>query len=458
MDNTAGFEKTKRVLIGLVDILIFHLSIYFSFLIRYKFTIPYNYTAYKEVAIYILVIFAFLNIMFGVYIFYNKTINDMIILTIIIQALMAVVTMAMTFFARSFAFPRSIVFLGFVVSTIALSIWRVVVCQSYIKLSSNKRVMILGTEAQCRKAIFNFMNSKNKRHTITKVAFSNYYENVMNNIDEIDIIYLIDHSDMDISNKLYYEANKHDKRIFLETNFQNLKALRPNVLNIDDESILELKNFKISPESDLVKRIFDFAVSLLMLIVASPIMLVTAILVKATSPGPVFYRQVRITKDNREFDILKFRTMASNAESSSGPVLASANDARITPIGKYLRSLRIDELPQLINVLKGDMALVGPRPERPFFVKQFEEENLYYTFRHNVRAGITGYAQVYGKYASDYNSKLKFDLTYIKDYSLFFDFKILLQTIKILFDKISAKGLDEEMANKKIPENIEIYN
>src|SRR5699024_10085808 len=214
-------------------------------------------------------------------------------------------------------------------------------------------------------------------------------------------------------------ANKHDKRIFLESNFENLKSLSANILNIDDESILELSNFKISPESDLVKRMVDFVVSLIMLIAVSPILFITAILVKLTSKGPVFYKQVRITKNEKQFNILKFRTMASDAEGKSGPVLASANDTRITPIGKYLRSLRIDELPQLINVLKGDIGLVGTRPDRSFFVKQFEKENKYYKFRHYVRTGITGYAQVYGKYASNYESKLKFDLAYIKNYSLF---------------------------------------
>ena len=172
-------------------------------------------------------------------------------------------------------------------------------------------------------------------------------------------------------------------------------------------------------------------------------MAVAAILVKQSSEGPILYKQTRITKDGKEFEILKFRSMGITAEKESGPVLATSNDMRVTPVGKYLRSLRIDELPQLFNVLKGDMSIVGPRPERPFFVDQFKEENPHYYLRHNVRAGITGYAQVYGKYASDFNSKLNFDLIYIKEYSLILDLKIMLQTVKILFDKVSSRGLDE---------------
>lgn len=231
-----------------------------------------------------------------------------------------------------------------------------------------------------------------------------------------------------------------------------------NVMTIEDESILELSMFHISPEDDLLKRAGDILISVMLLILASPIMLVTALLIKATSKGPVFYKQTRITLDQREFSILKFRTMSATAEKESGPVLAQANDSRVTTVGKYLRSLRIDELPQLINVLRGDMSLVGPRPERPFFVEQFKEENPYYELRHNVRAGITGYAQVYGKYSTDFQAKLKFDLVYIKNYSLLFDIQILLQTIKILFDKVSSKGVDEASEwGDTLPDSIDIY-
>ena len=142
--------------------------------------------------------------------------------------------------------------------------------------------------------------------------------------------------------------------------------------------------------------------------------------------------------------------MSVTAEAESGPVLAAKNDARVTKVGKFIRSTRIDELPQLLNVLKGDMSLVGPRTERPFFVEQYKEQNPYYTLRHHVRAGITGYAQVYGKYSTDFNSKLNFDLLYIKNYSIPFDFKLLFQTTKILFDKVSSRGVDadEELSSQ----------
>lgn len=461
MPNSTGFKKTRKIIIGIIDIVILHLSIILSFLLRYNFTIPgRNYAAYESAAPYIIVAFIFLNILFGLYIFYDKSRPDFIYSTLIVQFFMAILIMAMTFFGRWFAFPRSIVFISFIVSTILLSIWRVLVFKVYEKVDGTKKVMVVGTEKKCKRALRNFENSKNNRHKISIAVIDNYFENVKNNMDLVDIVYLADHIEEPERIKIYDLLIRSNKKLFLSTNFENLVLVSPNIMNIEDESIIEASSFKISPEEDLIKRMIDFFFSLIMLIIASPFMLVAAILVKATSEGPVFYKQVRITKDQRKFNMLKFRTMSATAEKDSGPVLASANDSRITPVGKYLRSLRIDELPQLLNVLKGDMSLVGPRPERPFFVDQFNKENRYYYLRHNIRAGITGNAQVYGKYASDYNSKLNFDLLYIKKYSLIFDIKILLQTIKILFDKVSSQGVEEEDENivRPLPDDVKILN
>lgn len=458
MQQGLGFDRTKKVVIGLVDVFLFHISIVLSFLIRYGWEIPrYNFIAYEQAMLYLFGIFVFLNILFGVYILYNKSRTDFLYLTIITQLLMAVIIMATTFLGRWFTFPRTVIAISFIVSTIILFLWRMLVFKLYEKIDGTKKVMVVGTEDSSRKAIHNFEHSKNKRHSITKAVIGNYYENIKKHMDEVDIVYLADRIDDEEKRRIYELLIRNDKKLFLNTNFENLVLVNPNIMSIEDESVIEASNFRITPENDLVKRVIDFIISLILLLVSSPIMLIAAILVKTTSKGPVFYKQTRITKDQKEFDILKFRTMGATAEKESGPVLATANDTRVTKVGKYFRALRIDELPQMINVLKGEMALVGPRPERPFFVDQFNEQNPYYYLRHNVRAGITGYAQVYGKYATDYNSKLNFDLLYIKKYSLFMDMKIMLQTIKILFDKVSSQGLEEEVSLIEIPKEIEVF-
>lgn len=451
MKQANGFDRTKKIVIGVIDIILYHLAFVLSFLIRYEINLPTrNYEAYLSARVYILLAFVALNIMFGIYVLYNKKVMDFIYITIIIQFLMALIIMAMTFFGRWFAFPRSIVFVSFIVSSLILIIWRILVFKLYERIDGTKKVMIVGDEETSYYAVRNFENSKNSRHKVTQVVLFNHFNNVKKYMDEVDIVYLASPINESEKLKIYDLIIKNNKKLFLTTSFENLVLVNPNIMNIEDESIIEASNFSISPEDDIIKRFLDIMVSFVLLIVTSPIILVTALIVKTTSPGPVFYKQIRITKDQKEFSILKFRTMSATAEKDSGPVLASSNDARVTKVGKHLRSLRIDEIPQLFNVLKGDMSLVGPRPERPFFVEQFQKENPHYYLRHNVRAGITGYAQVYGKYATDFNSKLNFDLLYVKKYSFVLDLKILLQTIKILFDKVSSQGVEEEEEVTKI--------
>jgi len=181
-------------------------------------------------------------------------------------------------------------------------------------------------------------------------------------------------------------------------------------------------------------RAFDIVVSLTVLLVAWPVMLITAIAIRMEDGGPIFYRQTRVGRDNRPFEILKFRSMRVDAE-RDGAQWASAGDARVTRLGGFIRKLRIDELPQLINVLKGQMSFVGPRPERPEFVEELEKKIPYYRVRHRVNPGITGWAQIcypYGASDRDALEKLQYDLYYIKNYSLLLDIMILVQTAQVI--------------------------
>lgn len=457
MPKTGGFNRTLKVAIGIADIILYHLSFVFTFYIRYGERPTFNYSAYQNALPYIIIGFVLINIFSGIYTLYNKRFIDIFSITLISQVMMSVLVMAMTFFGRWFAFPRTIIFINLFISTLLLFIWRVIVLELYIKKSGTSRVMIVGKEEKCREAILNFRSSETRQYKVTSVAFDNYFENIKSQIENIDVFYLLDFRTIEEERQILSYLTLNNKRVFFGTDFGNIIRINNRIMNIDDESLIAISKFEISPENDTIKRMLDMVISLLLIIITLPIMIVTAVLIKLTSKGPILYKQVRVTKDQKEFEIYKFRSMRTDAEELSGPVLAQAEDPRITPIGKYLRSLRIDELPQLFNVLKGDMSLIGPRPERPYFVEQFKKENPYYYLRHSVRAGITGYAQVYGKYSTDFNSKLKFDLIYIKNYSLMMDIQILFQTVKILFDKVSSQGLDEEMSTEQIFEGIEIY-
>jgi sugar transferase (PEP-CTERM system associated) len=189
-----------------------------------------------------------------------------------------------------------------------------------------------------------------------------------------------------------------------------------------------------------VKRVFDIFCATLLSLLAAPIMLVTAVLIKLESAGPALYRQERVGQNGRTFSIAKFRSMRTDAEKDGKPRWASANDDRVTRVGHIIRRLRIDELPQLLNVLRGDMSLVGPRPERPFFVDQLTQEIPFYALRHSVKPGVTGWAQVrypYGATVEDSQEKLQFDLYYVKNHTLFLDLVVLMETVGVV---LTGKG------------------
>lgn len=201
------------------------------------------------------------------------------------------------------------------------------------------------------------------------------------------------------------------------------------------------------------KRLMDIILGLLGLLVFSPFMIITAIAIKVYDNGPILYKQVRLTKDGREFNVYKFRSMRVDAEKDGVARLASKGDDRITPVGKIIRAIRIDEMPQIFCILKGDMSIVGPRPERPEIAKDYENEMPEFALRLQVKAGLTGYAQVYGKYNTEPYDKLQMDLMYIARQSFVSDFKIILATIKILFLPESTEGVSSgqttAIANEK---------
>jgi exopolysaccharide biosynthesis polyprenyl glycosylphosphotransferase len=234
------------------------------------------------------------------------------------------------------------------------------------------------------------------------------------------------------------------KRVYFTPKISDIIVRSSSELDLFDTPIYYCRNLQMSPVELAIKRFFDILLSLIGIILTSPIMLVVAILIHRYDGGPVLYSQNRCTTNGKIFRIYKFRSMIVNAENPKGGArLATEHDPRITPIGRFIRATRIDEIPQFFNVLKGDMSIVGPRPERPEIVVQYEKEIPEFSFRMHVKAGLTGYAQVYGKYNTTNLDKLKLDLIYTMKASLLLDLKLILQTIKVIFQKESTEGLQE---------------
>ena len=215
------------------------------------------------------------------------------------------------------------------------------------------------------------------------------------------------------------------------------------------------REYALTVEQRIAKRLIDIICSLLLLLIASPFMLITAIAIKCYDGGPVLYKQVRCTRGAKEFMIMKFRSMRVDAEKDGVARLAAKNDSRITPVGRFIRAVRIDELPQLFNILKGDMSFIGPRPERPEIIRQYMEEMPEFAFRMKVKAGLAGYAQVYGKYNTTPYDKLKLDLSYIENYSVWLDLKLMLLTLKILIKPESTEGIESTQVTAMKNANVE---
>ncbi|MCM1133951.1 MAG: sugar transferase [Clostridium sp.] len=231
-------------------------------------------------------------------------------------------------------------------------------------------------------------------------------------------------------------------RVYVMPKIPDVMIKGADQLHLFDTPIFLTREYALTVGQRMAKRMIDLVCAFILFVIASPFMIITAICIKCYDGGPVLYKQTRCTRGGRKFEIMKFRSMRVDAEKDGVARLAARNDSRITPIGKLIRAVRIDELPQLFNILKGDMSFIGPRPERPEIIEQYVEEMPEFVFRMRVKAGLAGYAQVYGKYNTTPYDKLKLDLTYIENYSVWLDIKLMLLTLKILIKPESTEGVD----------------
>ena len=280
-----------------------------------------------------------------------------------------------------------------------------------------------------------------------------------NRMQEFDSLFVSNDLNQNARNQIISRAVELNKELYILPTLYNI-VNQYDIVNFEDTPLLRLKGFRPSRFTVVSKRAADLALSFIGLVLASPIMLLCALAIRLDSEGPVFYTQERVTLHGKIFKIYKFRTMIDDAEKFIGSVLSTENDPRITKVGRILRSTRMDELPQLFNILTGDMSIVGPRPERPKFVEEYKQTIENYEKRFLVKAGLTGLAQVYGRYDTKAADKTLYDLLYIKNYSLWQDIKLIFMTIKVMFLKESAQGVRKEpVYTAKVtptPENPEI--
>ncbi|MBQ4051258.1 MAG: sugar transferase [Oscillospiraceae bacterium] len=237
---------------------------------------------------------------------------------------------------------------------------------------------------------------------------------------------------------------KHSKVTYITPELSDIVTRHSRHVILDDVTVLESRVSGLTFEQELTKRILDVIVSGIGVLIAGPIMLIEAALIKLEDGGPVFFRQPRLTKDGKVFEVLKFRTMIVDADKEKKG-LVKEGDSRITRIGNILRKTRLDELPQFLNILKGDMSIVGPRPEQVEITERYVEVLPEFKYRLKVKAGLTGLAQIRGKYNTTPKDKLILDLIYIEQYSIWIDLKLMLQTVKVLFKSDSTEGVQGDL-------------
>lgn len=453
-----GKREGIGLLVGaLVDALLVNGGIILAFLIRFGGKLPEkNFAAYQSLWVFITIIMIGAFYISGLYDWrrsytmvntLDNTINGV---TIGVLLLFVAIYAARSRFGR---FPTTVLMISWLLNLMLVGGWRIIIM--HFREVVPKRVLVIGKgegldsilqdiksrpelgyelvgviseeeERDLEKGVKHFKSVRNIRRIVTATK-----------VDEV-IISLPPESRKDMVD-IVSQCQGTGVRFKIVPELYEIFLKETDGEDVNGLPLVEVMGAPIYGASEVIKRLIDIFVSSLVLLLLLPLILVIIVLIKIGSKGPVLFKQERVGKDGRIFSLYKFRSMTKDAEKDTGPVLAQSGDKRITRFGRVLRSIRLDEIPQLINVLKGDMSLVGPRPERPFFVEQFKKEISGYVQRLQVRPGITGLAQVHSTYEISARSKLRYDLLYVRKHSLFLDLEIILRTIGVILRRKGAR-------------------
>lgn len=318
-------------------------------------------------------------------------------------------------------------------------VWSFLFTKIYKKIYPPRRLIVVYGNKNAKFLITKMSKRTDKYNICEAISCDRSLEEIEKEIIKYEGVIITDIPG-NLRNKLVKFAFENSIRTYINPKLSDIILRGADNFTLFDTPLLLSRNNGLKFEQKFIKRFLDIVCSAIALVVASPFMIATAIAIKAYDGGPVFYAQKRLTLNGKVFRVLKFRSMIVDAE-KNGARLAGKDDDRITPVGKIIRKLRMDELPQLINIFKGDMSFVGPRPERPELAKKYEKTMPEFKYRLKVKAGLTGYAQVMGKYNTTPYDKLKMDLMYIEHQSLWEDIKILIATIRICFVPDATEGV-----------------
>lgn len=393
------------------------------------------------VALYCVLYFTFGRIYDAFLISYSRI--SEIVYSQILETLLTDCFMYIVIWIMSGSFPNILPALGALLMQLVFAVgWAVMAHRWYFAMFPSKRSAVIYDVREGMENLISDYGLDKKYDVVKTVSIDDCIANI-DMIDDMDIVFLSGIHSHERNVLIKYCVERGITAMIVPRIGDVIMSSAKNV-HLFHLPMLRLDRYNPSPEYLFIKRTIDILVSGIAAVLLSPVMLVVAIAIKKTDGGPVFYKQKRLTKDGKIYDVLKFRSMRVDAEKDGVARLSTGeNDDRITPIGRFIRKVRLDELPQVFNILAGSMSLVGPRPERPEIAAQYEAEMPEFRLRLQAKAGLTGYAQVYGKYNTTPYDKLQMDLMYIAHPSIWEDIRIMFSTVKILFMKDSTEGVAE---------------
>lgn len=363
--------------------------------------------------------------------------------TIIVDVVMYLV---MSLVARKLVNVPTLLVL-FIVQMGIIIIWAYIASYAYKKLYPPRKLVVIYSFHSATNLVRKMSVRDDQFHICEAVNVDQGMDYIKERIDFYDGAIICDISGSLRNDILKYCYDK-DKYTYVTPKLSDILIRSGENIHLFDTPLLLCRNSGLTAEERFFKRCLDIVVALIGLIATGWLMIIVAIAIKLEDGGPVFYKQRRVTMNGKEFDIIKFRSMIVDAEADGKSHPAETDDDRITKVGRFTRATRFDEMPQIFNILKGEMSIVGPRPERVEHVEQYTKDIPEFKYRLKVKAGLTGYAQIYGKYNTTSYDKLKLDLYYIENYSLRNDIRLIFQTVKVLFMKESTEGFDKQLDDK----------
>lgn len=448
MGGITRFRKILRIMTALVITSLVSFIYFFTWMRFYNPYMIYS-PLYSNGIILLILVYAVLYVMFsnlysGFKIGHFR-VSDVIYSQLTTLLIINIVTyVEVSLMDRRLLDPTEFIVMTFV-QFIVTVIWAYLANRVYYRVFKPARVLFVHGVTEISSMLDKIGRRNDKFRVTTVVSYDLGFDQIVERFIEHDAVFLFD-IDSEFRNKLFKECYRLNIPVYITPKITDVIISASDWIHLFDTPLFLSNNTTISFEQLLLKRLVDILLSGFALILLLPLFIIIALLIKFSDGGNVLYKQERVTLNKRVFMIYKFRSMIMNAENPGEPKMMSKNDDRVTKIGRMMRKTRIDELPQLFNILIGDMSLVGPRPERPELIKSYCESIPEFDFRTRVKAGLTGYAQIMGKYNTSIYDKLKLDLMYIENFSLLLDFKIMLATVKYIItpaNEESTEGFDE---------------